>query len=135
MLLFSLQGEQITSQPWTVARVAVPLLAYFVGMFAVGLIAAKASGMNYAQSASVSFTATGNNFELAIAVAIGTFGATSAQALAGTIGPLIEIPMLVGLVYTMRWLGPKLFPQDPTLPVSSTLSSQTAVSEKENFTS
>lgn len=135
VLLFSLQGEQITSQPWTVARVAVPLLAYFVGMFAVGLIAAKASGMNYAQSASVSFTATGNNFELAIAVAIGTFGATSAQALAGTIGPLIEIPVLVGLVYTMRWLGPKLFPQDPTLPVSSTPSSQTAVSEKETFTS
>ena len=135
VLLFSLQGEQITSQPWTVARVAVPLLAYFVGMFAIALIAAKASGMNYAQSASVSFTATGNNFELAIAVAIGTFGATSAQALAGTIGPLIEIPVLVGLVYTMRWLGPKLFPQDPTLPVSSTPSSQTAVSEKENFTS
>ena len=135
VLLFSLQGEQITSQPWTVARVAVPLLAYFVGMFAIALIATKASGMNYAQSASVSFTAAGNNFELAIAVAIGTFGATSAQALAGTIGPLIEIPVLVGLVYTMRWLGPKLFPQDPTLPVSSTLSSQTAVSEKENFTS
>ena len=135
VLLFSLQGEQITSQPWTVARVAVPLLAYFVGMFAIALIAAKASGMNYAQSASVSFTAAGNNFELAIAVAIGTFGATSAQALAGTIGPLIEIPVLVGLVYTMRWLGPKLFPQDPTLPVSSTPSSQTAVSEKETFTS
>lgn len=135
VLLFSLQGEQITSQPWTVARVAVPLLAYFVGMFAIALIATKASGMNYAQSASVSFTAAGNNFELAIAVAIGTFGATSAQALAGTIGPLIEIPVLVGLVYTMRWLGPKLFPQDPTLPVSSTPSSQAAVSEKETFTS
>ncbi|PQM74597.1 ACR3 family arsenite efflux transporter [Corynebacterium sp. J010B-136] len=135
VLLFSLQGEQITSQPWTVARLTVPLLAYFVGMFAIALIAAKVSGMNYAQSASVSFTAAGNNFELAIAVAIGTFGATSAQALAGTIGPLIEIPVLVGLVYTMLWLGPKLFPQDPTLPVSSTPSSQTAVSEKENFTS
>jgi ACR3 family arsenite transporter len=135
VLLFSLQGEQITSQPWTVVRLAVPLLIYFVGMFAIALIAAKASGMNYAQSASVSFTAAGNNFELAIAVAIGTFGATSAQALAGTIGPLIEIPVLVGLVYTMLWLGPKLFPQDPTLPVSSTPSPQTAVSEKENFTS
>ncbi|AKK08057.1 ACR3 family arsenite efflux transporter [Corynebacterium testudinoris] len=135
VLLFSLQGEQITSQPWTVVRLAVPLLIYFVGMFAIALIAAKASGMNYAQSASVSFTAAGNNFELAIAVAIGTFGATSAQALAGTIGPLIEIPVLVGLVYTMLWLGPKLFPQDPTLPVSSTPSPQTALSEKENFTS
>lgn len=116
VLLFSLQGEQITSQPWTVARLALPLLAYFVGMFLIALAASKASGMNYAQSASVSFTAAGNNFELAIAVAIGTFGATSAQALAGTIGPLIEIPVLVGLVYLMLWIGPKLFPGDATLP-------------------
>lgn len=116
VLLFSLQGDQILSQPWTVARVAVPLLIYFVGMFAIALIVTKATGMNYAQSASVSFTAAGNNFELAIAVAIGTFGAESAQALAGTIGPLIEIPVLVGLVYVMRALAPRLFPADPTLP-------------------
>ncbi|MCT1684233.1 ACR3 family arsenite efflux transporter [Corynebacterium appendicis] len=116
VLLFSLQGEQIIARPWTVARVAVPLLIYFVGMFALGLIASKMSGMGYAQSASVAFTAAGNNFELAIAVAIGTFGAESAQALAGTIGPLIEIPILVGLVYVMRGIGPKMFPGDPTLP-------------------
>lgn len=116
VLLFSLQGEQIIARPWTVARVAVPLLIYFVGMFALGLIVSKVSGMGYAQSASVAFTAAGNNFELAIAVAIGTFGAESAQALAGTIGPLIEIPVLVGLVYVMRGIGPKLFPGDPTLP-------------------
>lgn len=90
VLLFSLQGDQITSQPWTVARVALPLLGYFVGMFLIALVVSKASGMGYAQSASVSFTAAGNNFELAIAVAIGTFSASSAQALAGTIGPLIE---------------------------------------------
>ena len=104
------------SRPWTVARVAVPLLIYFVGMFFIGLVVSKASGMGYAQSASVAFTAAGNNFELAIAVSIGTFGAESAQALAGTIGPLIEIPVLVGLVYVMRGIGPKLFPGDPTLP-------------------
>lgn len=116
VLLFSLQGDQILSRPLTVATVALPLLCYFVGMFAVALVVAKLSGMDYAQSASVAFTAAGNNFELAIAVAIGTFGATSAQALAGTIGPLIEIPVLVGLVYVMRALGPKLFPSDPTLP-------------------
>ena len=116
VLLFSLQGDQIIARPWTVARVAVPLLIYFVGMFTLGLIASKMSGMGYAQSASVAFTAAGNNFELAIAVAIGTFGAESAQALAGTIGPLIEIPILVGLVYVMRGIGPKLFPGDPTLP-------------------
>ncbi len=119
VLLFSLQGEQITSQPWTVARLAVPLLIYFVGMFFVALFVSRASGMNYGQSASVSFTAAGNNFELAIAVAIGTFGATSGQALAGTIGPLIEVPVLVGLVYVMLWLGPKLFKNDPTVPVST----------------
>ena len=116
VLLFSLQGDQILSRPLTVATVALPLLCYFVGMFLVALVVAKLSGMDYAQSASVAFTAAGNNFELAIAVAIGTFGATSAQALAGTIGPLIEIPVLVGLVYVMRALGPKLFPSDPTLP-------------------
>jgi len=116
VLLFSLQGDQILSRPLTVATVALPLLCYFVGMFAVALVVAKLSGMDYAQSASVAFTAAGNNFELAIAVAIGTFGATSAQALAGTIGPLIEIPILVGLVYLMRGIGPKLFPGDPTLP-------------------
>ena len=117
VLLFALQGEQITDHPWTVARTAVPLVAYFAGMFALALAVSKAAGLNYAQSASVSFTAAGNNFELAIAVSIGTFGATSAQALAGTVGPLIEIPVLVGLVYVMLWVGPKLFAGDPTLPV------------------
>lgn len=122
VLLFSLQGDQITSQPWTVARVALPLLGYFVGMFLIALVVSKASGMGYAQSASVSFTAAGNNFELAIAVAIGTFGASSAQALAGTIGPLIEIPVLVGLVYLMRGIGPRLFPGDPTLPAARSIS-------------
>lgn len=134
VLLFALQGDQITSQPLTVARLAVPLLIYFVGMFLISLFASKLSGMGYAQSASVSFTAAGNNFELAIAVAIGTFGATSGQALAGTIGPLIEVPVLVGLVYVMLWLGPKLFPGDPTLPDRSRTTS-TPASVKESVTS
>jgi len=116
VLLFSLQGEQIAANPWTVARLAVPLVIYFLGMFSIALIAAKMAGLSYAQSASVSFTAAGNNFELAIAVAIGTFGAASGQALAGTIGPLIEAPVLVGLVYVMLRLGPVLFAGDPTLP-------------------
>lgn len=116
VLLFSLQGDQIAANPWAVARLAVPLVIYFLGMFALALIAAKVAGLNYAQSASVSFTAAGNNFELAIAVAIGTFGAASGQALAGTIGPLIEVPVLVGLVYIMLRLGPVLFAGDPTLP-------------------
>ena len=134
VLLFSLQGEQITSQPLTVARLAVPLLLYFVGMFFISLAASKLAGMGYSQSASVSFTAAGNNFELAIAVSIGTFGATSAQALAGTIGPLIEIPVLVGLVYVMLWLGPKFFPGDPTLPPTRSTTTQ-PTHDKETITS
>src|SRR5690606_40672651 len=83
VLLFAMQGEAITSQPLDVARMAVPLLLYFVLMFALSLFASKAVGLNYAKSTSVAFTASGNNFELAIAVAIGTFGITSGQALAG----------------------------------------------------
>ena len=128
VLLFALQGEQIAAHPWAVVRLAVPLLIYFVGMFFFSLFTAKAAGMNYAQSASVAFTAAGNNFELAIAVSIATFGATSGQALAGTIGPLIEVPVLVGLVYVMLWAGPKLFPDDPSLPASP----QTPAPKKES---
>lgn len=116
VLLFSFQGEAITSQPWDVARMAMPLLCYFVLMFLVSFFASKMVGLNYAKSASVAFTASGNNFELAIAVAIGTFGVTSGQALAGVVGPLIEVPVLVGLVYVSLWLGRKLFSTDPTLP-------------------
>ncbi|NLA55187.1 MAG: ACR3 family arsenite efflux transporter [Corynebacterium humireducens] len=119
VLLFSLQGEKITGQPWTVARLAVPLLGYFVGMFLISVIATKLVGLNYEKSAAVAFTAAGNNFELAIAVSVGTFGATSPQALAGTIGPLIEVPVLVGLVYVMLWLAPRLYPGDATLPTGN----------------
>ncbi|EFV92504.1 ACR3 family arsenite efflux transporter [Dietzia maris] len=116
VLLFAMQGEAITSQPLDVARMAVPLLLYFVLMFALSLFASRAVGLNYAKSTSVAFTASGNNFELAIAVSIGTFGIASGQALAGVVGPLIEVPVLIGLVYVALWAGPKLFPGDPTLP-------------------
>jgi arsenite transporter len=99
VVLFALQGERITDQPLDVARIALPLLAYFAimwfGSFALGLRA----GLPYERNASVAFTAAGNNFELAIAVSIGVFGVTSGQALAGVVGPLIEVPVLVGLVY------------------------------------
>lgn len=114
VLLFALQGARIVEQPSAVARVALPLLAYFVLMFFLGLLASRALHMGYAQSTTVAFTAAGNNFELAIAVCIGTFGAHSGQALAGTIGPLIEVPVLIALVYVLRWLGPKLFNDVPT---------------------
>lgn len=116
VLLFALQGDAITSNPWDVARIALPLLAYFVLMFSVSLIVSKGVGLNYAKSTTVAFTAAGNNFELAIAVAIGTFGVTSGQALAGVVGPLIEVPVLVGLIYVCVWAGRTFFPGDPTLP-------------------
>ncbi|WP_333618833.1 ACR3 family arsenite efflux transporter [Dietzia sp.] len=116
VLLFAMQGEAITSQPLDVARMAVPLLLYFVLMFFFSWFVSKAVGLNYAKSTSVAFTASGNNFELAIAVSIGTFGIASGQALAGVVGPLIEVPVLIGLVYVALWAGPKLFPGDPTLP-------------------
>jgi ACR3 family arsenite transporter len=99
VILFALQGERITGQPWDVVRIAIPLLAYFAimwfGTFAIGL----RMRLPYDRNASIAFTAAGNNFELAIAVAIGVFGVSSGQALAGVVGPLIEVPVLVGLVY------------------------------------
>lgn len=99
VILFALQGERITDQPWDVARIALPLLAYFgimwFGSFGIGL----KLGLPYERNAAIAFTAAGNNFELAIAVAIGVFGVQSGQALAGVVGPLIEVPVLVGLVY------------------------------------
>lgn len=116
VLLFALQGEAITTSPWDVARIALPLLVYFVLMFGIGLLSSRALGLNYSRSTTVAFTAAGNNFELAIAVAIGTFGVASGQALAGVVGPLIEVPVLVGLVYVSLWAGRKLFPNDPTVP-------------------
>ena len=117
VLLFSFQGEAIINQPLDVVRIALPLLAYFTLMWLGSLLLARAVGLDYARSTSVAFTAAGNNFELAIAVAIGTFGITSGQALAGVVGPLIEVPVLVGLVYVSLWLGPKLFKGDPSVPI------------------
>ena len=99
VILFALQGERITDQPWDVARIAVPLLAYFAIMWFGSFWLGRRLGLPYERNTSVAFTAAGNNFELAIAVAIGVFGVTSGQALAGVVGPLIEVPVLVGLVY------------------------------------
>ncbi|WP_235585733.1 ACR3 family arsenite efflux transporter [Serinicoccus chungangensis] len=99
VLLFALQGERITSQPLDVARIALPLLAYFTIMWGGGYALGSALGLGYERTTTLAFTAAGNNFELAIAVAIATFGVTSGQALAGVVGPLIEVPVLVALVY------------------------------------
>lgn len=113
VLLFALQGDQIAQHPWDVVRIAVPLLAYFAIMWFAGLLTGKALGLGYARSTTLAFTAAGNNFELAIAVAIGTFGATSGEALAGVVGPLIEVPVLVGLVYVSLWTARRWFHTDP----------------------
>lgn len=103
VVLFALQGDQITSRPWDVARIALPLLAYFAIMWSGAHLLGRSLGLPYDRTTTLAFTAAGNNFELAIAVAIATFGVTSGQALAGVVGPLIEVPVLVGLVYVSLW--------------------------------
>src|SRR5690606_6605978 len=113
VILFALQGETITSRPGDVARIALPLLAYFFLMFGGPFLAGRVIGLGYERTTTLAFTAAGNNFELAIAVAVGVFGVTSGQALAGVVGPLIEVPVLVALVYVSLW-GRRLFkPEEP----------------------
>ena len=111
VILFALQGEQITSRPWDVARIALPLLAYFAIMWTTGYAVGRGLGLSYPRTTTLAFTAAGNNFELAIAVAIATFGVTSGQALAGVVGPLIEVPVLVALVYVSLALRQR-FPKE-----------------------
>ncbi|MBK3529237.1 ACR3 family arsenite efflux transporter [Streptomyces sp. MBT67] len=111
VVLFALQGDAITSQPFDVVRIALPLLVYFALMWAGSMALGKAVGLDYPKATTLAFTAAGNNFELAIAVSIATFGATSGQALAGVVGPLIEVPVLIGLVYVA--LAARRFFSDP----------------------
>lgn len=104
-VLFAAQGKHVTRQVVSVLRVAAPLVVYFVVVFSATLWVARRAGCGYRLACTQSFTAASNNFELAIAVAVATFGADSQQALAATVGPLIEVPVLVGLVYLVRWIG------------------------------
>ncbi|MFP3964357.1 ACR3 family arsenite efflux transporter [Actinomadura fulvescens] len=117
VILFALQGDTITSQPGDVARIALPLLVYFALMWGGSFALGRGIGLPYDRSATLAFTAAGNNFELAIAVAIGVFGVTSGQALAGVVGPLIEVPVLVALVYVSLW-GRKFFRPRTATPAS-----------------
>jgi arsenite transporter len=116
VVLFALQGKTITSQPVNVVRIALPLLAYFAIMWVGGFAAGRWLHLSYARAAALAFSAASNDFELAIAVAIGVFGATSGQALAGVVGPLIEVPVLLALVYVALWLRRRLtWPQTTQL--------------------
>lgn len=105
LVLFASQGRQVVHQIVSVVRVAAPLIVYFVVIFSVTLLVSHRLGFGYKLSATQSFTAASNNFELAIAVAVATYGPDSDQALASTVGPLVEVPVLLGLVYLVRWVA------------------------------
>ncbi|KUI13822.1 arsenic transporter [Mycobacterium lehmannii] len=119
VILFALQGEQIANRPVDVVRIALPLLVYFAVMWGGGYLLGALLGLGYQRTTTLAFTAAGNNFELAIAVAIATYGATSGQALAGVVGPLIEVPVLVALVYVSLALRRRFTDDLTPIPITS----------------
>jgi ACR3 family arsenite transporter len=114
VLMFAMQGDRILSLPLDVVRIALPMVVYFFVMFGLAFVLSAKLGFGYAETASLSFTAAGNNFEFAIAVAVATFGIGSGEALAAVVGPLIEVPVLVGLVYVSLWAARRYFGVRPS---------------------
>ena len=116
VILFALQGKKITSEPLDVARIALPLLAYFAIMWFGGFAVSRWLHLSYPRTVALAFSAASNDFELAIAVAIGVFGVTSGQALAGVVGPLIEVPVMLALVYVALWARRRFYPAKEVTP-------------------